>query len=167
MSGGTKTWKLVLLLTGIFLAGAVTGIFGTVRFARHFLEKRPSPDQWAPARLKMLTDRLALTPEQVERLRPILRRDMEDLKTVRETSFKDTRAIFERMDRDIIAVLTPGQREKFEQMNREMRERFQKFMQRGPGTPGGKNDRPRRDGPPPGEGGEPPPPPAGPPPGGD
>ncbi|MBA3850173.1 MAG: hypothetical protein C0502_09290 [Opitutus sp.] len=153
----SQPWRLVLLLAGIFLAGGVVGGFLTFRFAHQKMRERGAPEHWGPARLKMLADRLDLTPDQVGRLKPIVRRDVEDLNRLRQQSFSETRRILERMERDIAAVLAPEQKRKFEQLNRDLRERARRmFEQR-------RNERREgRDGRPPGpEGmdGPPPPPP--------
>jgi hypothetical protein len=160
-----QPWKLVLLLSGIFIAGGVTGAFVMARAGREIMTRRPAPEQWAPRHLKRLGERLDLKPEQMEQLRPIVRRNMEELNRLRAYSLKETRAVFERMEREISEKLTPGQRVKFERMNREFRERAKRFMQdrpgRAPGGPRFERDRPP-GGPdlPPGAG---PPPPEGPP----
>lgn len=165
-----KPWKVALVLAAMFAAGMVTGGFLAGRVIKRVAEKRVLPEQWGPARLKMLAHRLELTPEQHEKLRPIVRRDVEDLGRIRNHAFGETRRILERMERDISAVLTPEQRVKFEQMNREFRARAERFMrergQRGPG--GGQRERaPRGDRPPPpAPGEEPQDKPAGKPPGG-
>lgn len=151
-----KPWKLVLLLGGIFLSGAIVGGFVSVAVAKTMLRQHLAPEMWGPARLKMLEKRLDLTTEQLERLRPIVRRDVEDLNRLRQQGFTETRRIIERMERDISAVLTPEQREKFEKINAEMRERARRMM-----------DQPRRErpekgerrNPPPGDREGPPPPP--------
>lgn len=128
-----KPWKLVLLLTGIFLAGGVAGVFLTVRFGRHWISQRAAPDQWASIHVRKLAERLELKPEQVEQIRPIIRRNMEELGRVRIESMTATRAIFERMEKEITERLTPEQRTKFEEYNREKRERLRKMMQKKPG----------------------------------
>ncbi|MBI2516751.1 MAG: hypothetical protein HYV95_07515 [Opitutae bacterium] len=142
-----KPWKIVLVLVGMFAAGLVTGGFVAARVIKNIVEKRAMPEQWGPARLKMLANRLELTPEQLEKLRPIVRRDVEDLGRTRNYAFHETKRILERMERDISAVLTPEQRVKFEQINREFRERADRFMRErglrgGPGA--GQRDRPPR-----------------------
>jgi Spy/CpxP family protein refolding chaperone len=135
-----KPWKLVLLLTGIFLAGAVTGGFVTVRVARNWAQRAAQPEQWGPKRLKMLAKKLELTPEQIEKLQPIIKRDMEDLNRVRQTGFREARRILERMESDVAAELTSEQKVKFEQLNKELRERMQHFSHEHQG-PGGMHDR--------------------------
>jgi Spy/CpxP family protein refolding chaperone len=132
-----KPWKLILLLVGIFVAGGATGVFLTVRFGRQWIVKRTAPEQWAPMHLRLLEERLDLTHEQVEQLKPIVRRNMEELGRMRAQSMSEGRAVMERMQREIAEKLTPEQRVKFDELNREMRERFRKFMPRRPGGPGG------------------------------
>lgn len=145
-----KPWKLVLLLTGIFLAGLVAGSFGTARLAKEFGgPKRSAPDQWSSGKLKVLTERLDLTPSQVEQLRPIMKRDTDELNRLRESSMKETQRVFQRMESDIAALLTAEQKVKFDELNKEMRERMQKIMKdRRPGGFGGPG-RPPGDLPPP------------------
>jgi Spy/CpxP family protein refolding chaperone len=144
-----RPWKLVLLLSGIFLAGGVTGSLLTFHFGRQWLNQRPPPEQWAPVHLQKLSRRLELTPAQVEQLRPIIRRHMEELGRVRSESLGASRGLVERMQREIAEQLTPEQREKFDDYNRQMRERMRKFMQKKAGEQRGRGERP--DAPPPPE----------------
>ncbi|MFZ5493923.1 MAG: hypothetical protein ACOZE5_01115 [Verrucomicrobiota bacterium] len=130
-----RPWKLVLLLAGIFLAGGVTGAFLTVQLGRNWIKQRAAPEQWAPLHLRQLARRLELRPEQMEQLRPIIRRNMEELGRLRTECVKETRVVVERMEREIAARLSPEQRAKFDQYNREKRERLQKMMQKRPGGP--------------------------------
>ena len=117
-----KPWKVIIVLIGIFAAGGVTGGFVTLRACKNKILNRPVPEEWAPKHLKRLVDRLELTPEQQEQIRPIVRRNMEQLNRVRNSSMAETQTVVEGMQRDIAEKLTPGQRTKFEQMNRELRE---------------------------------------------
>jgi len=117
-----KPWIVILVLIGIFAAGGVTGSFVTFRVFRERIVNRPVPEEWAPKHLKKLGERLNLTPEQTEQLRPIIRRNMEQLGRLRNQSMAETRVVVEAMQREISEQLTPEQRTKFEQMNRELRE---------------------------------------------
>lgn len=148
-----KPWKLILLLVGIFVAGGATGVLLTMSVGRSWLKKRSLPEQWAPLHLRVLTKRLDLSGEQVEQLRPIVRRNIEELERIRSQWMKDGRAVMERMQGEIAEKLTPEQRRKFEEFNRESRERFRQFTQnrsgRPPPEPG--SGGPRPEGPPPGE----------------
>jgi Spy/CpxP family protein refolding chaperone len=102
-----KPWKVIIVLLGIFAAGGVTGGFVTLRVLKNKIMNRPVPEEWAPKHLKRLVDRLALTPEQQEQIRPIVRRNMEQLNRVRNQSMAETQTVVEGMQRDISAQLTP------------------------------------------------------------
>jgi Spy/CpxP family protein refolding chaperone len=117
-----RPWKVILVLAGIFAAGAVTGGFATVRYYKGKLLSRPVPEEWAPKTLKRLADRLDLTPAQQEEIRPIVRRSMDHLGRLRATSMAETQAGVETMQREISERLTPEQRVKYERLNRELRE---------------------------------------------
>lgn len=117
-----KPWKVIIVLLGIFVAGGVTGGFVTARVCKNKFLNRPVPEEWAPRHMKRIAERLALTPEQVEGIRPIVSRNMEELNRVRNFSMAETQAIVEEMQRDIAETLTPEQRAKFDHFNRELRE---------------------------------------------
>ena len=123
-----KPWKLVLLLAGIFLAGGVTGAFVALKVVRERIAQRPGPEQWAPLHLKRLAERLELKPEQQEVLRPIIKRNMDELNRLRTYAMGETRSVIERMEREGSGQLTPEQRTKFDQMNKEFRERAKQRM---------------------------------------
>ncbi len=152
-----KPWKLILLLVGIFIAGSVTGALVMQRIGRASSAKRPLPEQWAPLHLKRLVDRLDLQPEQVDQLRPIVRRNMEQLNRLRAFSLAETRSGVEQMEREIADKLSPEQRAKFERLNKEMRERAKRLghdrLPGGPNAPRPERPRPPGGAPlPPGEG---------------
>lgn len=117
-----QPWKIIILLLGIFVAGGVTGGLVTLRIWKEKMGNRPVPEEWAPRHLKRLSDRLALTPAQQEQLRPVVRRNMEQLGRVRNTFVADTQTVVEAMQQEIAQMLTPEQRDKFAQMNREVRD---------------------------------------------
>lgn len=127
---GQKSWVIVLLLAGIFLAGGVTGSFVTLWMSHSVMAQRAAPERWGPTRLKMLAERLELTPSQLEQVRPIVHRDMSELSRLRQEGVRATRQVLQRMEKDIAAVLTPEQRVKFEELNREMHERARRVMER-------------------------------------
>ena len=139
-----QPWKIILLIIGIFGAGAVSGYFVYPQVAAMRPKpKHPTPELWGGARMKKITERLGLTAEQEEKLRPIMQRDMAELGRIRTSSFAEAKKIVERMEHDIAELLTPEQNVKFEQMNREMRENMQRFMKE---RPFGPHDGPRKMG---------------------
>ena len=144
-----QPWKLVLLLTGIFLAGGVTGAFVGQKILREKFSQRPAPEQWAPWHLKRLAERLDLKPEQQEELRPIIKRNMDELNRLRASAMGESRTIIERMEREVGEKLTPEQRAKFEKQNQEFRERLKKSGADRPRGDRGGPDRPPGEKPPP------------------
>jgi hypothetical protein len=116
-----KPWKVIIVLIGIFAAGGVTGGFFTARVCKNKIMNRPVPEEWAPKTLDRLADRLALTPGQVEQIRPIVSRHMEELNRVRNQSMSDTQYVVEGMQSEISEQLTAEQRVKYEELNRELR----------------------------------------------
>lgn len=146
----TQPWKVVLVLIGIFLAGAVTGGLVVARFGRELIAHRPMPDQWAAVQLRRLAERLDLTPQQQEELKPIIRRNMEELRKLRNYAMSESRTVFERMQREIREKLTPGQRAKYEQMQKDFRERARRVFPdrpwRGPGGSRPDREHPGRPG---------------------
>jgi len=132
---------VVLVLIGIFLAGAVTGGLVVARYGRELVAHRPMPDQWATMQLRRLAERLDLTPQQQEELKPIVRRNMEELRKLRNYAMSESRTVFERMQREIEEKLTPEQKAKYQQMLKDFRDRARRVFPdrpwRGPGGPGG------------------------------
>jgi hypothetical protein len=144
-----QPWKLVLLLAGIFIAGGVTGAFVGQKFLQVKFSRRPMPEQWAPWHLKRLAERLELKAEQQDELRPIIKRNMDELNHLRTTAMAETKAVLERMEREVSEKLTPEQRAKFAKQNQEFRERARKFGFDRPGGPHGeRGDRGGPDRPP-------------------
>lgn len=126
-----RPWKIVIVLLGIFIAGGVAGAFIALAVDDSGSGRRSAPDQWIPARLRHMTERLELTPVQVEKIRPIMKREGEELSRLREQGFRETRVILERMEKNISAELTPVQRTKFDELNKEIRERIRRKREGG------------------------------------
>ncbi|MBL9199979.1 MAG: hypothetical protein JNL39_05695 [Opitutaceae bacterium] len=79
-----------------------------------------------PQLLQQFTRRLGLTPEQLERVRPVIARAGDDLQRMRQENFADTVRVSERMYEDVAAALTPEQRTELEKMRVQMQERVRK-----------------------------------------
>jgi hypothetical protein len=108
--------KAVLYLTGIFLAGVVTGVVLTFVVGRHLM-----PDQEKMARhwTRELQVKLNLTPEQVLKVEPIIRETIAGFKT---TVANDALSSLSNCNTRIAAELTPEQMPKFEQMKQEQQD---------------------------------------------
>ena len=127
-----KPWKVILAFLGVFLAGAVFGGFISMRAAKRFMgnatprEPGAPGGQFSPQILKRLTERLRGTPEQQEKMRPILKQTEEEMRRLRQAGFRETIAVAEHMNEQMAALLTPEQKTKLDAMHQEMRERWSK-----------------------------------------
>jgi Spy/CpxP family protein refolding chaperone len=118
----------------------------------------PVPEAWGRRHMERVVKELKLTPEQTERIQPIIKRNIEELTKLRRQSMRASHDIVERMEAEITAVLTPEQRTQYERILKERREMRKQMQERG-----GRPDRERPPGPPPGPapGERPLPPPSG------
>lgn len=159
-----KPWKVVLAFLGVFVAGAVFGGFLSLRVSRQFGlgpkdEHHASPmDQFVPLILRRYSSRLDLTPEQTEKIRPIVKAAGDELRRLRRSNFTETIAVAERMHDQVNAILTPDQRRIFEDMKKELQERWKSERQRRGGDRPPEGPHPGRDA---RDGEMPPPPPPG------
>ena len=123
-----KPWKVVLAFTGIFLAGMVVGGLVALRVVKHNAQQRlPTPDQFGPQLMRRFATQLDLTPEQKEKIKPIVMHGAEELRQLRRGTEGTSRAVIERMQGEIAAVLTPEQKAKFDDLLSQQRERMKRF----------------------------------------
>lgn len=125
-----RTWKVVLAFVGVFVSGAVFGGFLSLRLAREQPGggdegRRPPVNQFVPMILHRYAERLELTAEQREKIRPIMRAAEEELRLLRRENFGRSMTVADGMNEKISALLTPEQREKLAAMKQEWRERWQ------------------------------------------
>ena len=130
-----KHWKVILALVALFLLGAATGVVGTLKVVKRFIESRTNPERMSQSMLSEYQRRLRLTPEQAERIRPILQRTGREMWELRTEMSGRTLQVIRLAQDEIAGELTPEQREEFSQVNKEMRERYK---QAGPPGPKGK-----------------------------
>jgi Spy/CpxP family protein refolding chaperone len=126
-----KPWQVCLVLVAIFAAGGISGGLVAFRIARRHAP--PPPGVWIARRIENVARELQLTPAQMERVQPILKRNVEELTKLSRQSMHTVHGMLERMETEIAAELTPAQRTKFEQMMKERREVRRRMQdQRGP-----------------------------------
>jgi Spy/CpxP family protein refolding chaperone len=153
-----STLKIVLAVGGIFIAGAVTGGFVSLRVAEHMAREKRTRPIFGPNEMGgRLAEQLKLTEEQKREIRPILARTSEELRKIRRDSFNQTAEIIGQMDTDMAKVLTEPQRVMLKEIRAKEEERRKKWMeerakrneQRQPGGPEGEPMRPPGGGLPP------------------
>lgn len=130
----TKPWQIWLVLVAIFGTGVAGGWLVERHIARRQAEIPPPPEVWAARLIQHVAREVDLTPEEKERIEPIVAARMEELFKLRRQAID----ILDQMGRQIAAELTPKQRVKYEkilQARREARRRWQemrKARHRGP-----------------------------------
>jgi Spy/CpxP family protein refolding chaperone len=124
-----KPWKVILAFTGIFLAGVLVGGLVTLRVVRNVTHRLPMSDQFGPQLMRRLATQLELSPEQEEKLRPIVGRAAEELRQLRHTTQRTTESVILRMQGEISALLTPAQKAKLDTLVDQQRERLKRFRE--------------------------------------
>lgn len=140
-----KPWKVIFAFVGVFIAGAVFGGLFTFRIGDHLLQKQGRPmggrGALAPGQqpmqrpllggsqpvqpaqlLRRYAERLELTTEQKERIRPLVQRAAMDIRRQQQNHFRESGVILQRLQRDIADELTPEQRSTLRKMEQRQRE---------------------------------------------
>ncbi|MDR1789630.1 MAG: hypothetical protein LBR12_04725 [Opitutaceae bacterium] len=134
--------KVILALAAIFAAGAVTGGFGSLALLEKRQIRRISSEQIAPRQIERLQRRLQLTPEQRQKIQPIILKHSAELAKARANAHRASAAIIERMETSVAAELTPAQVALLQKMRAEERARVQEILEgkRPAGKPAPKAD---------------------------
>ncbi len=104
-----KYWKIVLVLLAITLLSAYGGGIVGYRVAKEKARRRSNPEAWNVTAMRVLEDRLKLTPPQIEKVQAVMDANVVDLVATREETMTKTNAILERMVAQIERELTPVQ----------------------------------------------------------
>ena len=125
--------KLAAYVVAIFLAGAGSGALIAWQVVRR-IPVTPLPAAEIGARLRArFQARLDLTPEQVQRINPLIDQAMRRVEIIRGETASHVFANVSNLHEQVLLVLTPEQKAKFEQLERVRREYLrQKF---GPASP--------------------------------
>ena len=108
--------KIALYLAAIFVAGVVTGAFGLFAVGRHMMSNPPHQDQMAARWCGELQSELNLTPEQLQKIKPIVSETLDD---VRVNLMQQLSTTISNCNTRIANELTPEQKVKFERMVKE------------------------------------------------
>jgi hypothetical protein len=111
-----KLWKIVLSFVAVFLAGAFVGGAVTLRLAHEHFFRPPRPADMVAHIIADLRSELGLTPEQVDKIKPIVEKSTAEAEEYRRQIFQRLQAIFDASDDSIKAQLTSAQIIKFDQL---------------------------------------------------
>lgn len=114
--------KLGLYVLAIFLAGAGSGALIGWQVCRR-TPVAPVPPAEIGARLRArFQSRLALTPDQVQKIDPMIDRAMRRVEDIRKETASQVFANVSNMHEQVLTVLTPEQKARFEELERERRD---------------------------------------------
>jgi len=119
-------WKLIAGFLLVFVAGGLTGAFVAATTARNYFFAASHHAVAAQRMRERLKAELNLTPEQVEKISPVIDKTAARLEQIRKETAHRVRETFGELHSQIAADLTPEQKVKFEQM----RERHHRMMRR-------------------------------------
>lgn len=120
MTKSFKRW-LAFAFVVVFLAGIATGLFAGALHAHHFMAGEHDGVQMGQRMREHLRRELQLTPEQYEKVAPIIDATSARLESIRsETGRRVSEAMNESHDQ-IVPLLTPEQRQRLEQMRERHR----------------------------------------------
>lgn len=120
MIGVGKT-KLALYLTGIFLAGGISGWVIAARMDKQKTFKPPQPREIAMSLRDRIRAKITLTDEQARQLDVIIERSSAEMHSIHEANGQRIKTCVGQRNAQISAILTPEQQQQFEQMEKERR----------------------------------------------
>src|SRR2546423_5782862 len=115
MNNGLK-WKLIAGFLLVFIAGGLTGAFVAAATTRNYFFAASHHAVAAQRMRERLKSELNLTPEQMEKISPVIDKMAAQLEGIRKDTAHRVRETFAELHRQIAADLTPEQKAKFEQM---------------------------------------------------
>lgn len=116
--------RTILVLAGIFVAGAVSGVFlaPVLRFRGHATMHRSFHERG----MERLERALDLTPAQRSQVAELMRQTGLELEKQRREAWSGSAKLLDELNAKIAAELTPEQRVKFENFRNAQRERLQR-----------------------------------------
>jgi Spy/CpxP family protein refolding chaperone len=112
-------WKLVIALLLVFVAGATTGgLLSSLHMRRHFLGP-PHSGEVGDRMREHLRRALDLTPEQADKIAPIVDATSAKLEAIRVETAQRVRNAMEESERQISPELTPEQQKKLQKLKLE------------------------------------------------
>lgn len=111
-----------------FVAGAVTGAFLIMGSAKDEMRRERDPLRWFSNTPDRWRTEMKLTPDQDQKIRPILQEIDNELTNRRAVDIRETEGILSRGEDRIAAILTPEQRPQLHQTFEERRQRLRDWL---------------------------------------
>jgi Spy/CpxP family protein refolding chaperone len=125
---GPSRWKIAFLVLASFVAGAVTGAFFIMGSAKDEMRRERDPLRWFTNTPDRWRSEMKLTPDQDQKIRPILQQIDDELTNRRAVDLRETEGILSRGEDRIAAILTPDQRPQLHQTFEQRRQRIRDWM---------------------------------------
>jgi Spy/CpxP family protein refolding chaperone len=115
-------WKLGLYVLVIFLAGSGSGALITWQICQRVVIAPRTPEQIGTRLRGRFKSRLDLSPDQVQKIDPMIDQAMRQVKVIRRETASRVFANVSHLHEQVELVLTPEQKVKFEVLERERNE---------------------------------------------
>ncbi len=119
-----KKFYIICSLLGLFILGALFGVGLALPFAKKLI----SEDHFVRQRMTEEAKRLKLTPDQVEKSKPIYDQLRQDLAKIKNDTLTAIAQASIRQSTELAGLLTPEQIEEFKKIGDERRVKFEKFI---------------------------------------
>ena len=125
---GFNRWKIAFLVLATFVVGAVTGAFFIMGSAKDEMRRTRdprrffsnTPDRW-------VTD-MKLTPDQEQKVRPILQQIDDELTKLRTMDLRETEGILSRGEDRLKTLVRSDQQDKLHQTFEQRRQRVRDWL---------------------------------------
>ena len=118
--------KVIVYLAAIFFAGAAAGTVVGYTTGKEKFNRPPRPSEMADHLLNRLQTRLELTPDQVEKIKPLVDQSCAEMGAIHRESWHRVMDNFKKMNQQIAVHLTAVQKVKLEELEKERRELVRK-----------------------------------------
>ena len=130
----SHTWRMAFFGLTILIAGVIIGGSSMLIFApKKLIQPPPGPEFRSLRMIPPLRRDLGLTPEQAEKIKPILDKHMQKLNTIRTEARTEIAETLNQMNQEIASILTDQQQQRWQReisrLQNELRPRG------GPGGP--------------------------------
>jgi len=125
---GLSRWKVVLLVLATFVVGAVTGAFFVMGSAKDEMRRNRDPRRFFSNTPDRWVSEMKLTPDQEQKIRPILREIDDELTNLRALDLRETEGILSRGEDRIKALVRPDQQELLRKTFELRRERVRDWL---------------------------------------
>ena len=125
---GANRWKVGFLVLATFVVGAVTGAFFVMGSAKDEMRRNRDPRRFFSNTPERWVSEMKLTPDQEQKIRPILQQIDDELTNLRALDLRETEGILTRGEDRINAILKPQQREELHKSFELRRQRVRDWL---------------------------------------